>query len=167
MSEIAQDTAPRTFICTGVNWTAEYILDDWNIELPIKQQMYEVGARVLATLRKTGDYGIIIKMNPDSKGERPEIGTVLNIYVKGTDIMESIESHLCLADNGDYEIARNLRALHEKQLAEIEEKRKQRAIQHEKELKNFDALKEEILAKNDALKEKSSTPKKPRKKKNP
>jgi len=165
MSEIAQDTAPRIFIVTGTNFSSEVSFEDgdMNLECGLEQQVYECGSRVIAALNGDNPHNLQIVINNESKGEPPQVGTILLVGFKGQDPHKqfTIFTHACLADNGLYLKAAEMETLFKRQLAGIKEQaetEKKRSAEREEELKNFDLLKESML-------KKPSPPKKPRKKK--
>lgn len=145
------------FVVTGANWTMEVPLDEFNTQFDIEAQTLESATRAMESLENQREDCRCV-MNPDSRGEKPEVGTTVLVHPKGVNPDEAaiIFTHVCFANMGMYESSVRLSKLLDIQIAEI---RKQQQEREQAEKNLAETLKQATLL----------TPKKTRKprKKNP
>jgi len=135
------------FVVTSANWTAEIFLDEYNAQFPLENQIFEAATRAVETFQnKRNDFEI--KLNPDSVGEKPLLGTTLLVHLKNTDPEKAavVLTHICLADFGNYEDSKSCEKIFKLQLEELK-KQQEENERLKKELEEFDAFKEQVLEK--------------------
>lgn len=121
------------FIVTGVNFTVEVKLDEYNAGFDLMHQQYEAATRAIEMLKNAReDDSCHVTMNPDSRGENPKAGVTVLVHEKGTDPEKAlpIPTYLCFANFGAYDEANTRQDEFNKKFAEkkkqIEAAEKQR-----------------------------------------
>ena len=147
---IEESPSLPVFIVTGVNFTVEVRLDEYNAGFDLMHQQYEAATRAIETLKNAReDDSCRIIMNPDSRGENPKAGVTVLVHAKGSnpDNALPIPTYLCFANTGLYHEANkqkldfDKRFEEQKKALEAQENQKQKLAN---DLKAFDKLQRDL-----------------------
>lgn len=138
------------FVITGVNFTVEVKLDEYNAGFDLMHQQYEAATRALEVLKNVReDDSCRIIMNPDSRGENPKAGVTILVHAKDTDPEKAlpIPTYLCFANIGLYHEANQQKIDFDKRFAaqkKLFADGEKQAAKNAADLKNFDRLQREV-----------------------
>jgi hypothetical protein len=147
------------YIVTGSNWTAEVSLDEYNAQFDKEAQMHEAATRAVEAFKFIREDCRIL-LNPESRNEKPKLGTTLLVHLKGTNPEEAayILTHDCLGNTGLYAESMKMAKVFDEQVAVLR-KRQQEREQREAEIaKDMKAIQAEAKI----AEKKSKTKKKPK-----
>ena len=127
---------PTVFTVTGTNWTCHITMDDHNTEFDLDSQMTEAATRAVEVFKFKRDDFVIV-MNPDSRDEKPKMGTVLLVHIRGTDPTKAkrIYTHVCLGNIAEYVDAVKMQVLFNKQVAQVRKSQAQKENEEQAEAK--------------------------------
>lgn len=145
------------YIVTGVNWTMEVPMDEYNAQFDVESQVAEAATRAVEVFMRIRN-DLTLVMNPDCRDEnsKPGMGTSLLVHLKDTNPDNAIIvfSHVCLGNSGFYKHAKDMKDKLDEQMAQMKKREKEREAAKQKEIAEFEGLAKEIK------KNKSRKPKK-------
>ena len=150
------------YIVSGVNWSCEIAIDEFNAQFEQGLQLMEAATRAVEVFKGVRTPPPELILFPHCQGQKPQMGTVLLVTLKGGDPKRAavIYTHVCLANTGFYADSVKMEQLflqqHQQALALQAESLKQQEAAA-REVAVFQQARAKMLAKQKGLKSKKRT----------
>ncbi len=119
------------YIVTGANFIVEIALDEYNARFSKEDQILEAATRAIEVCKQMREDAHIV-MNPESRDEKPFLGTTVLVHLKDTnpDAAAVVLTHICMGNTGLYKDAMVMEAELNKQIEIMQKREAQREAEN-------------------------------------